>query len=196
MRADTSKVVIVDVEATCWDTEEEKAKFPNEIIEIGICMLDMKTGDIRDKKSYRVQPVFTTVSPFCTQLTGWKQEDLVGAPNLPYVLETIRDDYRLGRDNLWFSFGEYDRVKLSSTIGEKGGVLDLYGIERHENIFAQMKHFNIKTLMMLRERLTKGMSMDRSLKYYGLELEGRHHNGADDAYNIAKIVHRVLSCQC
>lgn len=193
MRAETRHVFVVDVESTCWETEAEQGSMPNEVIEIGICRLDMKTGAITEKGSYRVSPQRSTISEFCTRLTGWTADMIAGAPTMPYVLSNIQRDYRLGRDNLWFSFGEYDRVKLSSTPGEKGGVHHLYGIEYSQNPFAQMKHFNVKTLMMLKERLAKGMSMDRSLTYYGLQLEGRHHNGADDAYNIAKIVHRVLS---
>ena len=47
--------------------------------------------------------------------------------------------------------------------------------------------------MALKEGLSKEMGMERALKYYGMTLDGRHHNGADDAANIAKIVSRVLS---
>lgn len=193
MRAITSIVYVVDVEATCWETSEERGDRPNEIIEIGICKLNLRTAQVSDVSSYLVKPKFTEVSPFCTELTGWRPEDLVDAASMAETLRAIRADYALDRDNLWFSFGEYDRVKLSSIPGEKGGVLDLYGIDRHSNPFAQMKHFNVKTLMMLREHLDKGLGMNRALKYYGLTLDGRHHNGADDAANIAKIVLKVLA---
>jgi inhibitor of KinA sporulation pathway (predicted exonuclease) len=37
------------------------------------------------------------------------------------------------------------------------------------------------------------MGMDRMLQHIGEKLEGRHHNGADDAANIAKIVRKVLA---
>ena len=193
MRANTREVFVVDVEATCWETPEQQGDRPNEVIEIGICRLNMQTGIVTDVSSYVVTPQFTKISPFCTQLTGWTQEAVDQGGAMGPTLASIQRDYDLDRNSLWFSFGEYDRVKLSSIPGEKGGLHDLYNIDRHQNPFAQMKHFNIKTLMMLRERLSKGLGMDRALKYYGMTLEGRHHNGADDAANIAKIVHRVLS---
>jgi inhibitor of KinA sporulation pathway (predicted exonuclease) len=46
--------------------------------------------------------------------------------------------------------------------------------------------------MALKERLSSEMGMDRALKYYGLELEGKHHRGSDDAWNISKILLKVL----
>ena len=189
---DLSRVIVVDVEATCWETREEQGDRPNEIIEIGICVLDRREG-IKDVSSYLVRPKFTEISPFCTELTGWKQEDVADAADMRSTLLAIRADYQLSAENIWFSYGEYDRIKLTSQQGVRGGVGELYGIERHANPFDQMRHFNVKTLMALKEGLNKELGMDRALQYYGETLEGRHHNGADDAANIAKIVRRVLS---
>lgn len=193
MGAALDRIFVVDVEATCWETREEQGSMPNEVIEIGICELNKAKGII-DVSSYVIRPKFTKVSPFCTTLTGWTQEAVDEGADMASTLLAIRNDYRITKDNLWFSFGEYDRVKLSSNVGEKGGVFELYGIRREDNPFAQMRaHFNVKTLMALKEGLAKEMGMDRALKYYGLTLDGRHHNGADDAANIAKIVTKVLS---
>lgn len=193
MGAALDRVFVVDVEATCWETREEQGSMPNEVIEIGICVLDRVKG-VSDVSSYVIRPQYTKVSPFCTQLTGWTQEAVDEGASMRDTLLAIREDYKITKDNVWFSFGEYDRVKLSSDLEQKGGVLALYGINREHNPFAQMRgHFNVKTLMALREGLSKEMGMDRALKFYGEKLEGRHHNGADDAANIAKIVSRVLS---
>jgi inhibitor of KinA sporulation pathway (predicted exonuclease) len=38
---------------------------------------------------------------------------------------------------------------------------------------------------------TKGGGMANMLKILGLELEGKHHSGLDDCYNIAKIAKRI-----
>ena len=73
MSADLSRVFVCDVESTCWETREEQGSMPNEVIEIGICVLDRKQGII-DVSSYVIKPAYTKVSPFCTQLTGWTQE--------------------------------------------------------------------------------------------------------------------------
>lgn len=194
MGANLTRILVVDIESTCWNTPEEQGDQPNEIIEIGICELRVKSREIVNKRSYVVKPRLTKISLFCTELTGWTQEAVDQGSDITIALKNIELDYGISKHNVWASFGEYDRVKLSSDKNQDGGVYDLYGIERHENPFAYMRaHYNVKTLMALKEKLQKEMGMARALQFYGLPLVGRHHNGADDAWNIARIADRVLS---
>lgn len=198
MGANLNRLIICDIESTCWNTPEEQGTKPNEVIEIGICVLNLKPTaaktTITDKRSYPVKPKFTEVSDFCTSLTGWTQAEIDKAPPIEDVLAQIMSDYRPTKNHIWCSYGEYDRVKLSSAPDQIGGLFDLYGIQRDANLFAQFRaHYNVKTLMALKERLPRELGMARALAYYGIELEGRHHNGADDAFNIAKILSRVLA---
>lgn len=190
MGSRTDKVFVVDVESTCWETRQEQGDRPNEIIEIGICAIDVKSGEIQDASGYVVKPRFTKVSPFCTQLTGWTQEQVDEGSDIADTLAAIRYDYKIEREHVWFSYGEYDRIKLSGN--GKASLYGLYGIPRNQNPFDEMRaHFNIKTLMALKLK-TKEMGMDSALKMLNLQLEGRHHNGCDDAYNIAKIVKKIV----
>lgn len=191
MGAKLDRVLICDIESTCWETPEEQGSQPNEIIEIGICALKVKTGEIVDARGYVVKPRFTKVSPFCTKLTGWTQEAVDKGSDIKDVLATVRQDYGMTKHHVWFSCGEYDRVKLGV---EGGGSLHaIYGLQREDSPFAQMRHVNIKTLFALKHRLPREMGMSRMLQHIGEALEGRHHNGSDDAYNIAKLVRHVLS---
>lgn len=192
MGANLNTVFVVDVESTCWDTKEEQGNQPNEVIEIGICSIDIKSGKVSDPASYIINPQFTKVSPFCTELTGWTQADIEAGANMRTTLAAIAADYGMTRHHVWFSCGEYDRIKLSSY--ERGGVGELYGIPAEENPFDMMRsHINIKTLFALKHALKREIGMAAMLKMMNAQLEGRHHNGADDAWNIAKIVKYVLS---
>jgi inhibitor of KinA sporulation pathway (predicted exonuclease) len=191
MGARLDTVFVVDVEATCWKTREEQGTKPNEIIEIGICKLNIRSGAVTDAAGYVVKPRFTNVSAFCTELTGWTQADMDGGADIGPTIQQIGDEYGMTKDHIWFSCGEYDRVKLGSD-GSGGSLFKLYGITRDNNPFAQMRHFNIKTLFGLKHKLSKEKGMDGMLAMLGEKLEGRHHNGADDAFNIAKIVRSVL----
>jgi inhibitor of KinA sporulation pathway (predicted exonuclease) len=194
MGANLTKIYVVDLEATCWETPEEQGNRTNEIIEIGICELHVKSRQITNKRGYVVKPRYTTISPFCTKLTGWTQEAVDQGSDITTALANIQADYGISKHHVWGSFGEYDRVKLSSEPEQDGGLSRLYGISRQKNPFAQMRaHLNIKTLMAIKEKLQKEMGMARALNFYGLPLEGRHHNGADDAWNIARIADKVLS---
>lgn len=67
------KVLIVDIEATCWDSASPEG-MENDIIEIGICLLDVNTGEISDNRGILVKPERSTISPFCTSLTTITQE--------------------------------------------------------------------------------------------------------------------------
>lgn len=194
MGANLSRIIICDIEATCWETREEQGSRPNEIIEIGICELNLRTNQIENGSSYVIKPRFTKVSPFCTQLTGWTQEAVdEGADILP-TIQQLGNDYKIGKDDVWASCGEFDRIKLSSNRQQRGSLGFLYDIKHFDNPFSVMRsHINIKTLFALKHRLHKEMGMDKMLECIGEKLEGRHHNGGDDALNIAKIVRHVLS---
>lgn len=191
MGANLNEVFIVDVEATCWDTPEARGSQPNEIIEIGICTLNIRTGMIGNGSSYVIQPRFTKVSPFCTQLTGWTQEAVDGGGLIIPTLLQIEKDYGLTKNHIWFSCGEYDRVKLGCQGG--GSLGELYGVPRSENPFDRMRHMNIKTLFALKHKLQRELGMAGMLSKIGAKLDGRHHNGCDDALNIAKLVKHVLA---
>jgi inhibitor of KinA sporulation pathway (predicted exonuclease) len=191
MRAKLDKVYVVDVEATCWETKEEQGALPNEVIEIGICCLEMVSGNISPASSYIVRPRFTTVSSFCTSLTGWTQERVDAGRDIVEVLEAVRKDFDINSSSAWFSCGEYDRVKLGVDGG--GSLGALYGLERHQSPFAVARHFNIKPLFAFKHKLKREMGMARMLKHIDETLEGQHHSGADDAYNTAKIVRSVFS---
>jgi len=69
----TSPLLVVDLEATCWNTHT-RAPPPgqrHEIIEIGWALLDTKVEPptITRAGTYLVKPVRSTVSDFCTGLT-------------------------------------------------------------------------------------------------------------------------------
>ena len=192
MGAELNYAFVVDVEATCWETREEQGTKPNEVIEIGICVLELKTGKILDPSGYVIKPRHTEVSPFCTALTGWTQADVDAAADIVDTLPAIIKDYGITKNHVWFSCGEYDRVKLGSDGG--GSLGALYGVKRADNPFAYMRsHVNIKTLFAMKHKLPREKGMESMLNIMGEKLEGRHHNGMDDACNIAKIVRHVLS---
>lgn len=199
MGANLNTIFVVDVEATCWESDPDLAdgEFqngqPNEVIEIGVAALDMKTRGVFQRASIVVKPRYTKVSKFCTQLTGWTQEEVDKGMHIVDALAYFREHFKVTKNHVWCSYGEYDRHKLSSQTGEPG-LLNLYGIAPKDNVFDQMRaHYNIKTLMALKHNLKRELGMAKALAYYGLPLEGKHHNGMDDACNIAKITSKVLS---
>lgn len=201
MGVNLKKTFIVDIEATCWDTENgEEAQGPNEVIEIGIVEMNLSTLEISNKRSYPVKPRFSTISPFCTSLTGWTQNQIENAPDIVDVLKAIRHDYRISKNHTWWSCGEYDRYKLSSdpTMGGSLGALyedirNAYANGDDLSPFSTMRiHYNIKSLLAMSKGWTREAGMAAMLNTLKIPLDGRHHNGADDAYNTAKLVKHFL----
>lgn len=195
MRGQIKHIAVVDVEATCWETKEEQGTQPNEIIEIGACLLDVRSGAIIERASIAVKPRFTKITPFCTTLTGWTQEQIdEEGLDIEEALKEFSRIYSPHGVQHWTSYGEYDRHKLTDSRGGLGQLYGLYrGVNEILNPFAMFRgYFNTKTMAGLRFNRGKEMGMEKMLEKLNIPLEGRHHNGADDANNIAKILWRTI----
>src|SRR5690606_24646372 len=83
----------------------------NEIIEIGVCLVDPHSAPIAitDKRSILVKPTESVISPFCTQLTTLTQE-MVDEGGIDFedackILETEYDS----RNRMWVAWGGWDK---------------------------------------------------------------------------------------
>lgn len=175
------KIIVVDIEATCWQGNPPEGMV-NEIIEIGVALLDVHTGEISENKGILIKPERSEVSPFCTELTTITQQMLdEHGVSFTEALRILKKEYD-SQSRAWASFGAYD-------------------MKQFQRQCADMKvgypfspsHINVKTLFALKYKLTHETGMDGALKYLEIPLEGTHHRGVDDAKNIAKILHRVLN---
>lgn len=206
MKTNLKRIIVVDVEATCWATREEQGDQPNEIIEIGAVELNTRKNEwvIENKTSIVVRPRHTKVTPFCTELTGWTQADVDAGDDILYAIAKFKDLFDPRENDTWVSYGAYDRRMLSSDtyqgLGGAGIYCGDYGpmrgqlwIDRLQNPFDRMTHMNVKTLFAFKERLSREIGLGKALKHLNMPFEGRHHNGADDAYNIAKITRHIFS---
>lgn len=173
------KIIVVDVESTCWKRHRNPPGMRSEIIEIGICLLNLHTMKPEQKRSILVTPMESTVSEFCTKLTRITPEMLSdgGIPFAEACADVIRD-YD-AKNVLWGSWGDYDR-KMFLKQCERRGV---------DYPFCP-QHMNIKQLFA--DVHGEKMGMARALSTIGLVLEGRHHRGDDDAHNIARILAHMI----
>ena len=173
------RIIIVDIEATCWEGEPPPGQ-ESEIIEIGVCLLDVGSGVRSQKQSILVRPERSRVSPFCTQLTTLTQEQVEQGISLAEACAKLRQEYA-PRERTWASYGDYDRVQFERECAARG---ILYPFNR--------THLNVKNLLALGLNLPKEVGLDRGLALLGLPLEGTHHRGDDDAWNIAAILAILL----
>ncbi len=173
------RVVVIDVEATCWDGPVP-AGMVSEIIEIGLCELDVATGERSARRGIMVRPERSTVSPFCTELTTITPEQAAAGVPFAEACATLRAEHR-SRQRVWASWGEYDRNQFTRQCAASG-VSYPFGT----------RHLNVKTLFSLVHGLDRELGMAGALRHAGHDLVGTHHRGVDDAWNIAGLLAALL----
>lgn len=100
-------VLVVDVESTCWEGSPPPGEV-SEIIEIGICPVEVATGVRGERRSVLVRPSRSSVSPHCTRLTTLTQEQVDSGVSFAEACALLRREFRSER-RVWDSCGDYDR---------------------------------------------------------------------------------------
>lgn len=168
-------VNVVDVEATCWDGLVPDGAV-SEIIEVGLTVVDLDGGERLARHRILVRPEQSTVSDFCTELTGLTQGEVEQGVGFAEACRLLAAEHRAGA-RPWASWGDYDRHQFTRQCQATGAA---YPFGRH--------HTNAKARFTEAYGLRKRPGMAQALRIAGLPLEGRHHRGEDDAWNIAALV--------
>lgn len=175
----TDQVLVIDLEATCWEGDPPPGQ-ESEIIEIGLCLVDVERLERVERRSLLVAPQGSTVSPFCTQLTTLTPASLEGAPPLADALRALKRD--LDAPALaWASWGDYDRRQIERECLRKGLRSPL-----------GPSHLNVKTLFALARGLAREVPLGEACAQLGVAFEGTPHRGVDDAWNIAGVLCALL----
>ncbi len=172
-------VLVVDIEATCWQNEPPAGQTA-EIIEIGLCELDVQTGERGSTRPIFVKPERSDLSEFCIQLTGITPDMLEDAQSFQDACMILRTEY-LSHQRTWASYGDYDRRQFT---GQCQAMWITYPFGP--------SHINVKNLLALQLGLKREVNLVKATELLGLVFEGRVHRGVDDAWNIAAVLQRVL----
>lgn len=172
------KILIVDIEATCW--KEPRTEDISEIIEIGISPIDTKSGNVLESRSIIIKPELSKMSEFCIRLTTLTQEDVDSGISFKDACDILVNEYD-SKKYMWASYGHYDKSQ--------------FGIQcKRENIeypFSKT-HINVKSLFALKYSLKRDVGMTKALKLLDMPLVGTHHRGGDDSRNVANILSKIL----
>jgi inhibitor of KinA sporulation pathway (predicted exonuclease) len=172
-------VNVIDVEATCWETKTPPDQ-TSEIIEIGLCVLNTQTFERTEKRSIIVKPVRSSISAFCTKLTGWTQAQVDTGVSFAEACQILKRDFR-SDSRTWLSWGDYDRNQFTRQCKATGTPYPF-----------SARHINAKQVFALARNEGRKLGMAGAFKVLGWSLEGRHHNGADDAWNIARVIAELV----
>lgn len=179
-----SKILVVDLEATCWANSimpggERQNIHSMETIEFG-CALATRAGDLLDSQSFLVRPTYhPQLTEFCTNLTGITQSMVNAVPTFPEAVKVL--DEWLGEPSkgfIWCSWGSYDLKQIMADSAKHGAAPR----------FLEFRHLNLRKIWRRTTGQKKKNSLMGALDYHGLSFEGRHHRGIDDARNIVRLL--------
>lgn len=188
-------VCILDFEATCDDVITQ---FPNEIVEFPSVLLRWFPGKKKTRQYEQVaefqrycKPVVNpTLNPFCTSLTGIRQEQVDAGVAFPdalqqhhaWLLEHCEGDLRACTI---VTCGAWD---LRTMLPRE---LQRWELAAPDRVYTRF--LNIKTEAAKHFRWKNQNGMAGMLNKLEMELEGRHHSGIDDCRNIARIWQRLVA---
>ena len=175
------KVLVIDVESTCWEPPSSQPKNEiSEIIEIGIAVVDIDDLQIIKNESILVRPQKSKVSEFCTKLTTLTAAQVSKGIRLEEAAAKLLQEYDSDK-RLFVSWGDYDRSMFMKNCKEYG-CLYPFGA----------RHLNLRNTFTLLHGLESEPALDMALEHIGMKLDGTHHRGIDDARNIAKVFIHTL----
>jgi inhibitor of KinA sporulation pathway (predicted exonuclease) len=183
-RYDLSRIVVIDLEATCWEGPSPPGE-TSEIIEVGSAVLHVADLRVERGPEILVRPTRSRVGDFCTQLTGITQA-LLDERGRAFAdaIEALREAHGDLQRTVWASYGDYDRRKLTDDCRLQGVPFPL-----------SESHLNVKRLLALAAGWPREEGMAGALRRLGIELVPgtRLHRGTDDAVHIAEMLGRVLA---
>lgn len=183
MQEHNSPILVVDLEATCWDAATPEGGTQSihtmEIIEIG-CVLTNRLGTVLDTRSFIVRPERQPIlSELCIALTQITQAVVDNAPPLKDVIDQM-NAWLEGMETvaLWGSWGNYDLNQLTAQCA----------LDNADSQLLNLPHLNLKKLWRRTTRQRKKTSLAYALAYHELAFDGQPHRGVDDAWNIARLM--------
>lgn len=176
--------LVLDLEATCCDKGSIKRQYM-EIIEIGAVIVEAPNLTIIDEFQTFVKPVrYPVLTAFCTALTSITQKQVEQAPGYAEAIALLRNWLSNYPNAVFGSWGDYD-----------------YNQFKQDSKFHRVPfpisypHVNLKKLFSDTQGLSQRYGMAEALQLAGMELEGTHHRGIDDARNIATLLPFILGKQ-
>ncbi|HEY7597478.1 MAG TPA: 3'-5' exonuclease [Actinophytocola sp.] len=166
---------VVDVEATCWRGDPPPGE-RSEIIEIGLTVVDLAAGERVSRHGILVRPAHSRVSEFCTELTSLTQAEVDGGVGFAEACRRLAGEHA-APTRPWASWGDYDRNQFTRQCRADGVGYPFGPV-----------HTNVRAAFTEAHALHRRPAMPEALTLAGLPLDGRHHRGADDAWNIAALV--------
>jgi len=215
VRQKFSHFLVIDLEATC-DHKSNPPLSIAEIIEFPVFKVNSSNYEIESVFHTFVRPtVNPLLKPFCTQLTGIVQDDLIDAPTFPEALRLF--ELWMRNENLPLSSRPGPLLFKGSRVKTSGDDRDDRRLNDAQGDFAfvcygdsdlgkmlpdQCAHLGIPTPNYFHSWINVKISFSeshgkwaRSLKFVldelNLPMQGRAHSGIDDCANLVNVLKAI-----
>lgn len=178
--------IFVDFEMNqvSWNDRSASGTVKNEIVQIGAVKLDENYKVVSLYESY-VKPMYSTICPICTRLTGIVQSQVETAKILP---EAVKDflDWVDDSEARYYSWSDNDSRQLRNELKYKG--VD----ETLITLFDNWSDFQKEYCQVIGQ---SRMGLDIALKGAGLKQIGSKHSAASDALSTVQLLKLIRSPQ-
>jgi inhibitor of KinA sporulation pathway (predicted exonuclease) len=215
------QIVVVDLEATCWETHAEQQEVlsklnekrssdgliplrtASEIIEIGVCFYD-----VQNKRPWVPHCIKCSGTPGnrCLVCQGkGKVGSIIVKPehseindfctNLtsltPEFVNKYGLDFGAACNRLTKYYGPKTRIWASWGDYDKRMFSDQCTASGERYPFGAT-HWNVKSIQAVLKKLRREIGLGAAVRMAGLDFEGSPHRGDADAYNTARVMQTVL----
>jgi inhibitor of KinA sporulation pathway (predicted exonuclease) len=170
-------VNVVDHEFSCYRNGVFPPGERKEIIEGGLCVVDLRKLEIIRRVSIPVVPTMSSISEYCTELTGWTH-DLLKKRGVSYAEYCRRVLVKLGARN---------RLVVTDSSGELAVVREQCALMGVDYPYGN-DTINIAAWFAIVTGQRTNLSLEEMLAYMGLQFEGPPHRADWDAHNIARLL--------
>jgi len=174
------KIVVIDCEMSCWSNKEEQGNQSSEIIQIGLCSFNITTEEIEQATSYLIKPKYSTISEYCSALTGLTPKIMKGAIPLSDACNSIMKNFG-SRGRVFATFGD-DKTKFREDC-----------LRKNANYPFGNYCIDVSLWFHLKYRQKNNLSLAAALENIDLEFKGKPHNALIDAVNTAKLLQHLIS---
>ena len=109
---------VLDFKITSWPPEKRPRGQHSEVIEIGICKLDLNALERTTRHRMIVRPTKSQISAYCEEQTGLSKGEIKGGAPFAEACEYLKRDFQ-GRERIWATWGSRERVRLRRQLADE-----------------------------------------------------------------------------
>ncbi len=174
------KIVVVDLSQTSWPEGQTPSDQQPDIIELGVCLVDVHSGRMERWPRLFVRPERSTLSRYCEDRTGVYTRDLAEARSFRAVCEALRREL-CTRERVWASFGNHVR-RIFKHQCQADGLRYPFGAS----------HINLKSLLAILQARSREQSLPDAMRAMNLPMPASRHRATDRAACAAMVLARLL----